>query len=37
MAKRVFVAGTGQNEGKTTVAMGLIAALQKEKLKVGFI
>lgn len=35
--KRVFIAATQQNEGKTTVALGLIAALQNRGVTVGFI
>jgi len=37
MPKRLFVAATRQNEGKTTTSLGLIAALLKRGLKVGFI
>lgn len=33
----VFIAATGQNVGKTTVCLGLIAALQKRYPRVGFI
>ena len=32
-----FVASTGQNIGKTTVCLGLVAALQKRKKAVGFM
>lgn len=35
--KRIYVAATGQNRGKTTVSLGLIAALVKRGLRVGFI
>ncbi|MBI3947259.1 MAG: AAA family ATPase [Armatimonadetes bacterium] len=35
--KRVFIAATQQNEGKTTVALGLISALQNRGMAVGFI
>ena len=35
--KKVFIAATQQNEGKTTVSLGLIAALQRRGLNVGFI
>ncbi len=34
---RVFIAATRQNEGKTTVSLGLIAALQKHFPRVGYI
>jgi BioD-like phosphotransacetylase family protein len=34
---RVFVAATRQNDGKTTVALGLVAALQKHFPRVGYI
>lgn len=34
---RVFIAATRQNDGKTTVALGLIAALQKVYPRVGYI
>ena len=37
MAKRIFVAATQQNDGKTTVSLGLIAALKKRFDKIGFI
>jgi len=35
--KRIFIAATMQNDGKTTVSMGLITALKKRFRKVGFI
>ena len=35
--KRVFVAGTRMNDGKTTTCLGLFAALQQRFGKVGFI
>ena len=35
--KRIFVAGTRMNEGKTTTCLGLFAALQNQYGKVGFI
>jgi BioD-like phosphotransacetylase family protein len=35
--KRIYVAATGQNRGKTTVSLGLIDALVKRGLRVGFI
>ena len=34
---RVFIAATRQNDGKTTVSLGLIAALQKNFPRVGYI
>src|SRR5580698_1196195 len=34
---RVFIAATRQNEGKTTVSLGLISALQKTFARVGYI
>ena len=34
---RVFIAATRQNDGKTTVSLGLMAALQKFYPRVGFI
>lgn len=37
MPKRLFVAATRQNEGKTTVSLGLIASMLKRGLRVGFI
>ncbi|MBL7068686.1 MAG: AAA family ATPase [Candidatus Omnitrophica bacterium] len=37
MSKKIFVAATMQNDGKTTVSMGLIMALKKRFGKVGFI
>ena len=35
--KRIFVAGTRQNEGKTTTCLGLFSALQARFSRVGFI
>ena len=35
--KKVFIAATKQNDGKTTVSLGLISNLQKRFKKVGFI
>ncbi len=35
--KRLFIAATRQNDGKTTLSLGLIAALQKRFSAVGFI
>ncbi len=37
MAKRIFIAATMQNDGKTTVSLGLIAALKKRFDRIGFI
>ena len=37
MAKKIFIAATMQNDGKTTVSLGLIAALKKRFEKIGFI
>ncbi|MFA5147014.1 MAG: AAA family ATPase [Candidatus Omnitrophota bacterium] len=37
MAKKIFVAATMQNDGKTTVSLGLIAALKKRFDRIGFI
>lgn len=37
MTKRIFVAATQQNDGKTTVSLGLIAALKKRFERIGFI
>ena len=37
MAKKIFIAATQQNDGKTTVSLGLIAALKKHFAKIGFI
>src|SRR4029077_6069713 len=34
---RVFIAATRQNDGKTTVSLGLIAALQRHYPRVGYI
>jgi BioD-like phosphotransacetylase family protein len=34
---RIFIAATRQNDGKTTVSLGLIAALQKNYPRVGYI
>src|SRR3954468_748785 len=34
---RVFIAATRQNDGKTTVSLGLIAALQQKYPRVGYI
>ncbi len=37
MAKRVFIAATRQNEGKTTVSLGLLACLSSKVKNLGFI
>ena len=37
MAKRLFVAATAQNDGKTTVSVGLISALKRSFGEIGFI
>lgn len=37
MVKRVYIAATRQNEGKTTVCLGLMAAFRKKFKEVGFI
>ncbi len=37
MTKRIFIAATMQNDGKTTVSLGLIAALKKRFPRIGFI
>jgi len=37
MPKRIFIAATQQNDGKTTLALGLIFALKKYFKKIGFI
>jgi BioD-like phosphotransacetylase family protein len=34
---RIFIAATRQNDGKTTAALGLIAALQRHFPRVGYI
>lgn len=36
-AKRVFLAATGQNRGKTTTSLGLLAAIRDRGLKLGFV
>jgi len=36
-AKRIFIAATMQNDGKTTVALGLLSFLKKKFKRVGFI
>lgn len=37
MSKAIFIAATGQNVGKTTLCLGLIAALRKRFSRIGFI
>ena len=37
MTKKIFVAATQQNDGKTTISLGLIAALAKRFERIGFI
>lgn len=37
MSNAIFVASTGQNVGKTTICLGLIAALRKRFSQIGFI
>lgn len=37
MKNAIFIAATGQNVGKTTLCLGIIAALKKRFSKVGFI
>jgi phosphate acetyltransferase len=37
MEKKIFIAATRQNEGKTMTSLGLISALQAKKMTVGFI
>ena len=36
-AKRVFLAATGQNRGKTTTSLGLSAAIRERGLRLGFM
>lgn len=36
-AKRVFLAATGQNRGKTTTSLGLLAAIRERGLALGFM
>ena len=36
-AKKIFIAATRQNDGKTTLSLGLIAAFQQRFNEVGFI
>ncbi|MFH1777761.1 MAG: AAA family ATPase [Candidatus Omnitrophota bacterium] len=37
MVKKIFIAATRQNDGKTTVALGLIRALKRKYPRIGFI
>jgi hypothetical protein len=37
VTSRIFVAATEQNDGKTTIALGLFAALQRRLGRIGFI
>ncbi|MBI4974366.1 MAG: dethiobiotin synthase, partial [Candidatus Omnitrophica bacterium] len=37
MAKKIFIAATMQNDGKTTVSLGLISVLKKHFKRIGFI
>jgi hypothetical protein len=37
MAKKIFIAATQQNDGKTTVSLGLIAAFKRRFARIGFI
>ncbi|MCK4716263.1 MAG: AAA family ATPase, partial [Candidatus Marinimicrobia bacterium] len=37
MAKRIFIAATGRNVGKTSISLGLINSLLKKGHKVGYI
>ncbi len=36
-ARRVFLAATGQNRGKTTTSLGLLAAIRERGQRVGFV
>jgi BioD-like phosphotransacetylase family protein len=36
-ARRVFLAATGQNRGKTTTSLGLLAAIRERGLRLGFM
>ena len=36
-AKRIFLAATGQNRGKTTTSVGLTAAIRERGLRLGFL
>ena len=35
--KRVYLAATGQNRGKTTTSLGLLASIRERGLRVGFV
>jgi BioD-like phosphotransacetylase family protein len=37
VARRVFLAATGQNRGKTTTSLGLLAAIRERGLALGFV
>lgn len=37
MTKRVYLAATGQNRGKTTMSLGLLASIRERGLEVGFV
>ena len=37
MAKKIFIAATGRNVGKTSISLGLINSLLKKGHKVGYI
>jgi len=37
MAKKIFIAATRQNDGKTTISLGLMASLKKRFKRIGFI
>jgi uncharacterized protein len=36
-ARRVFLAATGQNRGKTTTSLGLLAAIRDRNMRLGFL
>lgn len=37
MAKKIFIAATRQNDGKTTISLGLMAMLKEKFTRIGFI
>lgn len=37
MTKRIFIAATRQNDGKTTISLGIVSAFKRKIRKVGFI
>ena len=37
MSKKVFIAATRQNDGKTTISLGLMAMLKERFETIGFI